>query len=112
MQHQELSLGGAVSAGTVIWDPLVENKLVVFPAPHTDTPAHTPLLYEYLPHLLPPGPFVRVSQQQPMLSEVTPLVQELTSRWAEHNLSFSVWFCVSSLGGGGKPYEPFKKRGI
>lgn len=63
MQHQELSLGGAVSAGTVIWDPLVENKLVVFPAPHTDTPAHTPLLYEYLPHLLPPGPFVRVPQQ-------------------------------------------------
>lgn len=65
MQHQELSLGGAVSAGTVIWDPLVENRLVVFPGPHTDTPAHTPLLYEYLPHLLPPGPFVRVPQQQP-----------------------------------------------
>lgn len=68
MHHQELSLGGAVSAGTVIWDPLVENRLVVFPAPHTDTSAHTPLLCEYLPHLRPPGPSVSVPQQPSVIS--------------------------------------------
>lgn len=75
----------------------------------THLPTHrsfvsTFLIFAHLAHLL-------ASPNSPALSLVTPLVQELTSRWAAHNLSLSVWFCVSSLGGGGKPYEPFKKRG-